>query len=98
MLREKDDAEMLQHPFDLSKTNQLPRGSKYPIFEVSGSKSHNIPFMVFGTRDLNYWYVDPLGFIAHIRASSSRMNAARQGTRRTFEPLPKVDICSTTMF
>ena len=38
--------------------NDGPRGSKYPKFEVSGSKT--ILFMVFGTRVLKIGYLDPL--------------------------------------
>ena len=34
----------------------IPRGSKYPIFEVSGSKNHTMVHgMVFGTRN-NGWF------------------------------------------
>ena len=39
----------------------LPRGSKYPIFEVSGPKS--IPLMVLRTRVLKCWVLGPSGLI-----------------------------------
>ena len=38
----------------------IPRGSKYRIFKVSGSKNHTLNG-VFGTRDLKYWVLGPSG-------------------------------------
>ena len=35
------------------------KGSKYPIFKVSGPQT--IPLMVFGTRVLKYWVLGPSG-------------------------------------
>ena len=39
-----------------------PRGSKYPIFKVSGPK--HIPLLAFGARNLPYWVLGPS---AHVR-------------------------------
>ena len=38
----------------------FPRGSKYPIFKLSGSENHTL--LVFGTRVLKYWVLGPSGF------------------------------------
>ena len=39
----------------------FPSRSKFPIFEVSGPKSHTLG-MACGTRVLNYWVLGPSGF------------------------------------
>ena len=40
--------------------NPSPRGSKYPTFDIPGSKN---PYkgMVFGTRNFKYWVLGPSG-------------------------------------
>ena len=38
----------------------LPRGSKYPVFEVSGPRTA-IKSMAFGTRNLKCWVLGPFG-------------------------------------
>ena len=49
--------------FELSRSvkrsARLDRGSKYPTCEVLGPNTHT--FMVFGARELNIGYLDPLG-------------------------------------
>ena len=46
----------------VAAASSMPRGSKYPIFDVSQLVSTAIPSMVFGTRDLKCWVLgDPLG-------------------------------------
>ena len=42
------------------KGMSYPRGSKYPIFEVSGSKNHTLDGV--WTRVLKYWVLGPSGY------------------------------------
>ena len=53
-------------PSNHNLNHKTPRGSRYRIFEVSGSKNHTL--MVFGTRDLKYWVLGPSGIGTRITA------------------------------
>ena len=52
----------------LRKQSFSVRGSKYPILEVSGSKTH-IPFIDSGSRNLQYWVLGPSGKAMSQRAA-----------------------------
>ena len=47
--------------FSLTGPKAQPRGSKYPIFQGSGPKSHYIRLWFLGSESFNIGYVDPLG-------------------------------------
>ena len=63
--------------FQSTPTRIVPRGSKYPIFEVSGSQ---IPIrdMVFGTRCLKYWVLGP-----YVGRNSPHFRSAAPGAWRS---------------
>ena len=52
---------------------RVPRGSKYPMFMDSGLKG-----MVFGTRTLNFGYLDPLGFLGCGQQSGETCGAIQE--------------------